>query len=468
MIGGEKRSVPLAGAENILKYSNRFISFIKRPKEPAEPAAIIGVAVYTVIVMFLISMINAGNMSWGVYSGDRLIAAVNNPVEAREIIGQLTEESSDAYVVAALDKLYLKKTGYTGTLLTGGELKATLGESITSRVKGTEVVVDGKALIAMRSRAEAEQLIKELKDAYAIPGGKTAFVEDVKLNDTMVEKIKTVSVDRALDMVKNGAWKTDTYQVKDGDTLWGIASGLGVPVDKLIAANPGFNPDRLGLGDVLRLERTEPLINVETILTKAVTEQYSAPVEEKKDSALYQGERRVLAQGQSGKREVTYQFTGRNGIEIDRKVIHEEILEEAKPKVVATGTRVLLASRGGSGRLGWPLSGPISSHFGPRGGGMHTGLDIEGYTGASVVAAESGTVTMARWYAGYGKCVDISHGEGIVTRYSHLSAILVDVGQRVDRGELVGKVGTTGYTTGPHLHFEVIINGTARNPLSYL
>ncbi|MFZ5649659.1 MAG: LysM peptidoglycan-binding domain-containing M23 family metallopeptidase [Bacillota bacterium] len=465
MIGREKQSVPVAGAENILKYSDQFISFIKRPK---EPAAIIGVAVYTIVVMFLVSMINAGNMSWGVYSGDRLIATVNNPAEAREVIGQLTEESSDAYVVAALERLYLKKTGHTGNMMTGGELKAALGESITSRVKGTEVVVDGKALIAMRSRAEAEQLLKELKDAYAIPGGKTAFVEDVKLNDTMVEKIKIVSVDRALDMVKNGTRKKATYQVKDGDTLWGIASRLGVPVDKLIAANPGFNPDRLGLGDVLSLERAEPLINVETILAKSVTEQYSAPVEEKKDSSLYLGERRVVAQGQTGKREVIYQITERNGIETDRKIIREDILEEARPKVVATGTRVLLASRGGGGRLGWPLSGPISSPFGPRGGGMHTGLDIEGYTGAPVVAAESGTVTMAQWYAGYGKCVDISHGEGVVTRYSHLSAILVEVGQKVDRGELVGKVGTTGYATGPHLHFEVIINGTARNPLNYL
>ncbi|MCL4440647.1 MAG: G5 domain-containing protein, partial [Firmicutes bacterium] len=330
MIGREKQSVPVAGAENILKYSDQFISFIKRPK---EPAAIIGVAVYTIVVMFLVSMINAGNMSWGVYSGDRLIATVNNPAEAREVIGQLTEESSDAYVVAALERLYLKKTGHTGNMMTGGELKAALGESITSRVKGTEVVVDGKALIAMRSRAEAEQLLKELKDAYAIPGGKTAFVEDVKLNDTMVEKIKIVSVDRALDMVKNGTRKKATYQVKDGDTLWGIASRLGVPVDKLIAANPGFNPDRLGLGDVLSLEMAEPLINVETILAKSVTEQYSAPVEEKKDSSLYLGERRVVAQGQTGKREVIYQITERNGIETDRKIIREDILEEARPKI---------------------------------------------------------------------------------------------------------------------------------------
>lgn len=455
----------MAGSGNVLKYFEQFISLIKRPK---EPAAIAGVAFYTVFIMFLVSMINAGNMAWGVYTGDRLIAAVGAPAEAKEIINQLIEESDDAYVAATLGKLYLKKTGQADNVLTGEELKLVLHDAITSKVKGTEVVVDGKPLIIMRSRAEAEQLLRELKTPYTVAGASADFVEDVTLNDTMVEKVKLVSVERALDMVKNGARKKATYQVKDGDTLWTIASKLGVSVEKLTAANPDINPDHLSLGDVLALEKVDPLINVETVRARVITEQYSAPVEEKRDSSLYLGERRVLAQGRSGKREVTLQVTERNGIEIDRTVVHEKILEEASPKVVATGTRVLLASRGGGGRLGWPLSGPISSPFGPRGGGSHTGIDIEGYTGEPVVAAESGTVIMAQWYAGYGKCVDISHGEGVVTRYSHLSRIEVEVGQNVDRGELVGNVGTTGYATGPHLHFEVIINGQARNPLNYL
>ncbi|MFZ5646849.1 MAG: peptidoglycan DD-metalloendopeptidase family protein [Bacillota bacterium] len=465
MIDREKRDGSGPGAGNVFKYFEQFLGFIQSPK---EPAAIIGIAFYTIFIMFLVSVINTGNMAWGVYSGDRLIASVSNPAEAKEIIDQLSDESNDADVTAALRKLYLKKAGHTNDVLTGGELRVALRDTITSRVKGTEVVVNGKPLIAMRSRAEADQLLNALKDAYAVPGGKTVFVEDIKLNDTMVEKIKVVSIEKALDIVKNGARKKATYQVKDGDTLWGIASRLGVPVDKLIAANPHISPDRLGLGDVISLEQVEPLINVETVVAKDVTEQYSAPVEEKKDSSLYLGERRVLAQGRTGKREVTYQITTRNGLETDRKVVKETVLEEAQPKVVATGTRVLLASRGGGGRLGWPIVGSISSPFGPRGGGMHTGIDIEGYTGAPVVAAESGTVIFAQWYAGYGKCVDISHGEGVVTRYSHLSAIEVEVGQQVDRGELVGRVGTTGYATGPHLHFEVIINGQARNPLNYL
>lgn len=465
MVGREKPAGTAAIAGYMLKYYEQLISFIKRPK---EPAAIIGVAIYTIFIMFLVSVVSAGNMVWGVFSGGQLISVVSDPAEASAVISQMADEYSDGNVIAMMGTVHVKKTRYDGSDMKGSDLRVALHNAVTSRVRGTEVVVNGKPILAMSSRVEADNLLKFLRVTYSVPEGKTAFVEDISLNDTMVEKIKIVSLERALDVVKNGAQKQAVYQVKNGDTLWDIARSTGVSVDNLLASNPGMNPDRLGLGDVLKMEKVEPLINVETVLNKVATEQVSAPVEEKKDSSLLAGERRVLAQGKNGKREVTYQIINRNGSEFDRKVINEVTLEEAQPKVVATGTRVLLASRSGGGRLGWPAAGSISSPFGPRSGGTHSGIDIGSYTGAPVLAAESGTVVMAQWYSGYGKCVDISHGEGVVTRYAHLSSIEVNVGQKVDRGELIGNVGTTGYATGPHLHFEVIISGQARNPLNYL
>ncbi len=465
MISGKRPAGNAEVAGYVLKYFEQLISFIKSPK---EPAAIIGVALYTVFIMFLISVVSAGNMVWGVFLGDRLISVVNDPVEANKVISQMADENSDWNVVATMGRLYIKKTKYDGPEMTDSDLRLAIHDVVTSRVRGTEVLVNGKPLLAMKSRAEAENLLKVLKSTYSVTEGRTAFVEDVKLNDYMVERAKTVSLESALEIIKNGEQKKAVYQVKNGDTLWDIARITGVSVEKIIASNPGMNPDRLALGDILKMEKVEPLINVETILTKVASEEVSAPVEEKKDTSLYKGERRVLAQGKNGKRQVTYMITNRNGSEFERKTINEVTLEEAQPKVVATGTRVLLASRSGGGRLGWPASGPISSPFGPRGGGYHSGIDIGGNTGAPVVAAESGTVVMSQWYSGYGKCVDISHGEGVITRYAHLSRIEVNVGERVDRGELIGNVGTTGIATGPHLHFEVILNGQARNPLDYL
>ena len=430
-----------------------------------------GIAFYTIFIMFLVAVVNSTNMMWGVYAGERLIAVVADSAEARSVIRQLVDENSGAEgTKTLLERVSLKKTGESGPVMTGQQLKLALNDTIASRAKGIEVVVNGKTLLVMNSRQEAQQLLSELKAPYATPDGIIRFAEDIKLVDTLVEKNRVVSVGRALEIVKNGTQKTATYQVKNGDTLWGIAGSLGVTVDKLIASNPGMNPSRLGLGDVINLDRTENLINVETLLTKVSAETIESPVEERKDPSLYLGEKRILTQGKSGKREVTYQVTMRNGAEVERREVNEVILDQPQPRVIATGTRVLLASRGssGGGRLAWPATGGVVSPFGGRGGEMHTGVDIGANSGAPVVAAESGTVIRNGWYSGYGKCIDISHGEGVITRYGHLSSINVDYGQKVERGEFIGRVGSTGYSTGPHLHFEVILDGQRVNPMKYL
>ncbi|MFZ5632998.1 MAG: peptidoglycan DD-metalloendopeptidase family protein [Bacillota bacterium] len=420
--------------------------------------------------MFLVAMVSAVNMMWGVYAGGRLISVVADPTEAHVVIKQLIEENRDSGETATqLERIYLKKTRLTGPVMEGKELRLALMDAVTSRVKGTEVVVNGKTLLAMRSRTEAEQLLNNLKAAYTAPEGRTRFVEDIRLVDTLVDRARIVSADRAMEIVKNGSQKTATYQVKDGDTLWGIADRLGVTVEKLIASNSGLDPETIKPGDTINLDRTENLINVETVLTKVSIEQIDYPVEEKKDPSLYLGERRILAQGKNGKREATYQITLVNGAEVERRVVHEVVLDQPQPKVVATGTRVLLASRGsGGGRLAWPAPGSVVSPYGKRGREMHAGIDIGAGYGSPVAAAEGGTVIRAGWYSGYGKCVDISHGDGVVTRYAHMSSINVGVGQKVSRGQLIGKVGSTGYSTGPHLHFEVILHGERVNPMKFL
>jgi murein DD-endopeptidase MepM/ murein hydrolase activator NlpD len=116
----------------------------------------------------------------------------------------------------------------------------------------------------------------------------------------------------------------------------------------------------------------------------------------------------------------------------------------------------------------WPLQGPITSPFGPRWGGFHPGIDIGVPEGTPIHAAASGTVIWCGWDGGYGNLVVIDHHDGIATAYAHQSRIEVSCNQNVEQGQVIGLVGTTGFSTGPHLHFEVRVNGSPVDPIGCL
>jgi murein DD-endopeptidase MepM/ murein hydrolase activator NlpD len=116
----------------------------------------------------------------------------------------------------------------------------------------------------------------------------------------------------------------------------------------------------------------------------------------------------------------------------------------------------------------WPVSAPITSPFGMRWGTLHPGLDLGAPYGSAIHAAKAGTVVWCGWMSGYGNLVMIDHGGGIATAYGHQSRIAVGCNQQVSQGQVIGYVGSTGYSTGPHLHFEVRVNGAPVDPLGYL
>ena len=134
----------------------------------------------------------------------------------------------------------------------------------------------------------------------------------------------------------------------------------------------------------------------------------------------------------------------------------------------AQGGTVLATGSPSAAGLVWPVNGPVTSRFGMRWGRMHEGIDIGAGAGTPIAAAGAGRVIVAGWQGGYGNLVVIDHGNGIATAYGHQSQIAVGVGAEVPAGTVIGYVGSTGHSTGPHLHFEVRVGGSARDPLQYL
>ena len=161
---------------------------------------------------------------------------------------------------------------------------------------------------------------------------------------------------------------------------------------------------------------------------------------------------------------------------------YQKIIDQEEQAMQALKNRIsssLSSSSGGAKYVGgefmWPSNCTIiTSHFSPRRKNpvtgvykRHTGVDIGAAYGTPIFAANGGRVTLAGWNSGYGNCVIIDHGGGKATLYAHMSSIGVSNGQKVTKGQTIGRVGSTGNSTGPHIHFEILINGTAVDPMQY-
>lgn len=148
--------------------------------------------------------------------------------------------------------------------------------------------------------------------------------------------------------------------------------------------------------------------------------------------------------------------------------VREQSLAELKEKVAERNARLAVTPSI------WPTNGDVTSRFGWRnspfgwGSDWHPGIDIANSYGTPIAATADGQVVMSGWYGGYGKCVQIDHGDGIVTLYGHNSEIVVRVGQMVKKGEVIAYMGSTGASTGSHVHYEIRVNGTAVNPANFL
>lgn len=431
---------------------------------------------------------NSVNVAYAVMVNGKKVAIVKDKDIINEVVKEAVKVKGDKYgqAVTTKDKVTIEKIrAKEYQVASANTLKKRLVNSLKYYTKGIAIEVNGQTKITAKNQKQAQEILDSLSKPKLEKGQLTTvkFLEKVNLvpnKEVSLDQIKEVA--DAVEYIKNGGQKVETYQVQDGDNLWTIARSHDMRVKELQAANPELRTEKINIGQVLKLVKIQPLINVEATVKVTSLQKIPYNVEYKKDKTLKSGKEQVKQKGSDGSREMTYQLVMRNGVEIERKQIGEKVIAKPVTQVVLQGNKptyvasrkskrtILVASRGDydGGNLAWPASGGITSGFGSRWGRMHTGLDIDGNTGDPIRAAESGVVVDTGWNGAYGNMIIIRHGGGLTTRYGHLSKISVSVGDQVARGEVIGRMGSTGRSTGSHLHFETLQNGSFRNPISYL
>ncbi|MGE5398245.1 MAG: peptidoglycan DD-metalloendopeptidase family protein [Chitinophagales bacterium] len=352
------------------------------------------------------------------------------------------------------------------------EIPALLEKSLDLKAQAVAIVIDGKPVVYVTNQMTAKKLLQDIKNKYALIGEKEKiqsinYVEKINLKNVQVASARILPYKEALAYLTTGNTNPQYYEVKEGDTLWWIARNHDMHVKDIMAGN-NLKGEKLDLGQKLVLTSSRPFVNVVATVqgTKVEVIPFTTRVTINKAWKYTIKEKQA---GKDGEKKVTYVETRRNGSITQHKVVSEIVTKKPVDRVVMRGTKrevTVASSRSGSfiGGLIWPIFGTITTRF----SGHHTGIDIDLETGDGIRAAAAGTVTFAGRDGGYGLMVTINHGNGLSTRYAHCSKLLVSQGQKVSRGQTIAKGGSTGHSTGSHLHFEVLKSGSFGNPLRYL
>ncbi|MFV8826205.1 peptidoglycan DD-metalloendopeptidase family protein [Alkalihalobacterium sp. APHAB7] len=368
-----------------------------------------------------------------------------------------------------------------------------LDELLSVKAEAVAIRFEDEAVLFVEEQETAEQALREFKLQYVSEDELVSYeerTEDVEhlvepgVGETEIQEIsvsseveyeyglahpsEVLSKDEAIKMLKLGTLTEETYSVGAGDVLGSIASKYNLTTNELLELNPDLTEDTLlQIGQKVNVTDYKPIITVLVEKVSKVEEDITFQTETREDSSMWKGDTKIEQEGKPGKRIVSYEIVEQNGQTVKRKILEEEIVEEAVNRIVIKGTKQ--STSRGTGNLGWPaVGGYISSYQGNRWGRFHKGIDIARPSNYNILAADNGTIVSAGWQGGYGNTIRINHNNGVETLYAHLASIDVRVGQTVAKGQKIGVMGTTGNSTGIHLHFEVYQNSKLQNPMDYL
>lgn len=338
--------------------------------------------------------------------------------------------------------------------------------------KQEEIDCSQGGIASVLARPHTEPIVKQDPDFEDFDLGILTmdFEQKMEIVEAYLPESLLTPVETATERVIMEQETPDIYEVVKGDTLSEIAIKVNIPMDRIVEMNDSLEDinTTLQIGQQLVITVPEPELSVTKVEQRFYEESYDAEVEIIDVDTWYTNQTEVLQQPSAGFRKIVANVTFVDDKEVSREILKEEVVMEAVAKVMKRGTKI-------PPTYVWPVSGGRkTSSFGrrsaPKKGAStnHKGVDWAVPTGTPVKASCGGTVTKAGWGSGYGYVVYIDHEDGKQTRYGHLSRVLVSVGQRVRQGDRIALSGNTGVSTGPHLHFEMRINGTPVDPEKYV
>ncbi len=357
----------------------------------------------------------------------------------------------------------IKKDNFTEKEELAENLKST-SEEMT---EGGSITCDGVFVAALSTEEEAKNVLDAYLSSFTAGSENITaeFAQTVEVTPTHVLKDAVQTADSVYSALSEG--KFVSYEVQEGEVLSDIAARFGTAPEDILADNLLENETEIS-GKTLKIYTGEPVISVRTV--EHIEGEFEIPFETEsyEDETLYVGKTEVDTAGVNGLKYVNSYITKVDGAVTEQTVLTNDILKEPVNQIERVGTKALPPSVG-TGEFAMPTSGKLTSPFGARWGRMHSGIDLGASTGTPIYASDNGIVTEAQFKNnGYGNFISIDHGNGFVTYYAHCLEILVSPGDVVAKGDLIARVGSTGRSTGPHLHFEVRVDGQAQDPLGYL
>lgn len=429
-----------------------------------------------------------------IYNGNEYIGAVADSGTLETLIDMKKEEASNQFkdlsINAGSNISVIPEQVYTVSV-NEEETLTKLEQSVEIEAEAQAFVVNGVPVAYIKDEEDFKKTVDLIKLKFVsqeqldklnndntnnIPlseGNQTriidvTFNEEVKSEEAKVNPGEILTPEKAFELLVTGTLEKQVYKVKEGDVLGSIAKAHNLKIADLLVLNPGLTTDSLlKIDQEINVTVTKPYVNVKIIKEVYQKQEVAFKTIEEKDASMLKGETKVIQEGSNGKVESVHQISYINGVEQSRELISENILEAVVDKKVIVGTKVIPDR--GTGSFAWPaVGGYVSSQMGPRWGRNHDGIDIARPSNYTIKASDNGRVVFTGWDGTYGQKVVINHNNGYETVYAHLSSITVSVGQTVAQGQQVGIMGSTGRSTGVHLHFEVRKNGALINPLSVL